>query len=421
MEDVIVVTINYRFQALGFLNLPSMGISGNAALKDQQMAISWVHENISSFGGDPDKICLFGESAGASSVHLHTLNPKSRKLINCAIIQSNCALADWLFQKNGEEKTRKLGKLLGAKGNSDEDVLNALMAASHQQIYENNVKVIGSDEIRRNLPFVFKAVIENESNDAFITKTPLEMLKTEQINIPIIMGLLDGDGMTMGSYYRNKKLHLFDNDYVRMIPLSLNIDPDSDEAKKLGKKIKEFYFGDRHIDEGTISEFVNFMNDFHFTIPQTMCNELHARYQPNSRQFVYDFRYDGELNLFKKLLNMSDVPGAAHFDELFYLFDAKILDEKVSESSSAWKMRQTMCKMWTNFAKHGDPTPDGENPLPVKWKSVEPSNENADKVDIDYLVIDEISKMMTNMYKDRVDFWREVYEKYNSGFLKPKF
>jgi carboxylesterase type B len=64
MEDVIVVTINYRLHALGFISIPSLDISGNAGLKDQQMALEWIYENIENFNGDRNRICLFGESAG---------------------------------------------------------------------------------------------------------------------------------------------------------------------------------------------------------------------------------------------------------------------------------------------------------------------------------------------------------------------
>lgn len=97
MENVIVVTINYRLHVLGFLSLPECGISGNAGLKDQQMALEWVYENIQNFGGDQNKICVFGESAGGASVHLQVLNSKSRKFISSAICQSGCALGDDKF------------------------------------------------------------------------------------------------------------------------------------------------------------------------------------------------------------------------------------------------------------------------------------------------------------------------------------
>src|SRR4051812_14722441 len=99
MENVIVVTINYRLHVLGFMSLPSLGISGNAGLKDQQMALQWVHENISNFNGDPNNICLFGESAGAACTHLHVLNDKSRGLLSKVILQSGTALGDWVLQR----------------------------------------------------------------------------------------------------------------------------------------------------------------------------------------------------------------------------------------------------------------------------------------------------------------------------------
>jgi hypothetical protein len=84
-------------------------------------------------------------------------------------------------------------------------------------------------------------------------------------------------------------------------------------------------------------------------------------------------------------------------------------------------MRATMCKLWTNFAKYGDPTPDENNPLPFKWNPVKAATEDAKSINLEYLKIDQSSTMMQNMYKRRVDFWRRIYEKYNSSFLNPKF
>jgi acetylcholinesterase len=418
MEDVIVVTVNYRLHALGFSCLPRAGISGNAGLKDQQLALKWVHENISLFSGDPDNVCLFGESAGAACVHLHAFNDKSKKFFKSAICQSNYALADWFFQRDGPRKTKELAKLVGAIGSSDSDVLDAMKRASTQQLYDNNIKITDPDILRRNLPFVFKPVVEEESDDAFLTQNPVDMMKTQKIDAPIMFGINDGDGMTMGSFFRNKQLPMFDKDHVRMVPISLNIDPNSEEAKQVGKEIKEFYFGDKTINQSTISQFVDLMTDFHFTIPMTMTNELHATYQKESTQYDFEFCYDGELNVFKKLLKMSDVRGACHFDEIFYLFDPKLIGMEVAKNSPAWNMRTKMCKLWTNFAKYHDPTPDHANPLNIKWN---PIKSGSNTIDIDYLRIDEKFEMKTNLYKHRMDFWRKIYKKYNSSFTNPKF
>ncbi len=77
LTNVIVVTINYRFGALGFLWDDSLGLEGNYGYHDQVMAIEWTHRNIGNFGGNPDRIVIFGESAGAHSVYLHLMNKTS--------------------------------------------------------------------------------------------------------------------------------------------------------------------------------------------------------------------------------------------------------------------------------------------------------------------------------------------------------
>lgn len=77
-EGVVVVTINYRLGPLGFLSLPSMGIFGNAGLKDQLIALKFISKNIEAFGGDNQNITLFGESAGGASVYFHLLSDESK-------------------------------------------------------------------------------------------------------------------------------------------------------------------------------------------------------------------------------------------------------------------------------------------------------------------------------------------------------
>lgn len=89
--DIVVVTLNYRLGALGFLAHPALGESGgvgNYGLADQQAALRWVHENIAAFGGDPDKVTIAGESAGGMSVCDHLVAPESQGLFRAAIIQS---------------------------------------------------------------------------------------------------------------------------------------------------------------------------------------------------------------------------------------------------------------------------------------------------------------------------------------------
>jgi para-nitrobenzyl esterase len=85
--DLVVVGVNYRIGALGFLYHPDL-CSGNLGLLDQQAALAWVHANIAAFGGDPDRITVCGQSAGAQSTLFLLMQPKSRALFRRAILQS---------------------------------------------------------------------------------------------------------------------------------------------------------------------------------------------------------------------------------------------------------------------------------------------------------------------------------------------
>lgn len=101
-ENVILVTINYRLGPLGFLSLGTPEYSGNMGMKDQVIALEWVKNNIEQFGGDKQRITIFGESAGGSSVHFHVLRSNQENvLFQRAIIQSGSAQSPFgAYHKN---------------------------------------------------------------------------------------------------------------------------------------------------------------------------------------------------------------------------------------------------------------------------------------------------------------------------------
>lgn len=96
-DGVVLVTINYRLGAFGFLELgeldPDRAGSGNLGLLDQVAALEWVRDNVAAFGGDPSRVTVFGESAGAMSISLLMAMPAARGLFHQAIAQSGAASA----------------------------------------------------------------------------------------------------------------------------------------------------------------------------------------------------------------------------------------------------------------------------------------------------------------------------------------
>lgn len=96
----MVVTINYRLGIFGFFNLNTEHATGNQGLKDQVLALKWVKKHIKNFGGDPNKITIFGQSAGGFAVGLHMISPNSKGLFRRAILQSGSPLVFDQFYQN---------------------------------------------------------------------------------------------------------------------------------------------------------------------------------------------------------------------------------------------------------------------------------------------------------------------------------
>ncbi|QLA15509.1 carboxylesterase/lipase family protein [Desulfolutivibrio sulfoxidireducens] len=142
---VVVVTMNYRLGALGFLAHPALsaesgqGVSGNYGLLDQRAALAFVRDNIAAFGGNPKNITVFGQSAGAASILLHLTSPGSQGLFHRAVLQSPVgpgALRPLRTPERGVVPAEEIGRRVAARLGADTapDVLSALRAASVEDI-----------------------------------------------------------------------------------------------------------------------------------------------------------------------------------------------------------------------------------------------------------------------------------------------
>ena len=118
----------------GFLSTEDADAPGNYGLLDQTLALEWVKDNIVYFGGNPDSITIFGESAGAASVHLQMLSPHSKGLFHRAIAQSATALCSWVMSDSVGRYTQMVAEHLNCSMASSRDTVDCLRSKSAEEI-----------------------------------------------------------------------------------------------------------------------------------------------------------------------------------------------------------------------------------------------------------------------------------------------
>jgi carboxylesterase type B len=114
-------------------------------MKDMVMALKWVQKNIDKFGGDPNNVTIFGESAGGAAIHLLLLSPMSKGLFHKAIAQSGCALNPWVQATPG---LTRIAKDLNLETSDEKSILRFLMKNSVEELYEvqNKIRNVFVDE-----------------------------------------------------------------------------------------------------------------------------------------------------------------------------------------------------------------------------------------------------------------------------------
>lgn len=194
-NSVIVVSINYRVGAFGFFFLNSASAPANAGLFDQLMGLEWVQQNIKAFGGDPNNVTLFGESAGAASVSLHLLSPLSRSKFQRAILQSGSANMPWAALTMTEALRRSLELAVeildcpAPSATQDADaVAECMRDVRPQRLVDNQYVSKGV------MQFPFLPVIDG----AFLPDSPGELLRRRNFKkCPLLLG----SNLNEGSYW----------------------------------------------------------------------------------------------------------------------------------------------------------------------------------------------------------------------------
>nr|XP_022909379.1 esterase B1-like [Onthophagus taurus] len=387
-QNIVLVTLNYRVGALGFLSLEP-DLPGNVGLMDQIMALKWVRENISDFGGNPRNITLFGHSAGAASVHYLLLSPKSEGLFHKAIIQSGSALDPWA---RGHENSQKLIKALGINVKNNQEALKILKEVPVDDILMAQLSI--KDSLIPNLRRPFSPIIQQKSTpNAFLTEDPLKIILEGNYNknIPIIFGYTSREGILFDFMYKEAKQY----DLETAIPHFMNIEKGSPLSLKISEKIKKFYFEGDDFKIGG-DKLYQLQTDNLFLRGIYQSAKHHAKVNKNS-VYLYRFSMETELNTMRMLFKKDNV-GACHGDDVFHVFKNSISLNCVERGSKEFDGVLKMVRLWSNFAKFGEPKMD--DLINVEWKPIDG--------EMNYLDINVDLKQGVFPEKSRMEFWDEI-------------
>ncbi len=389
--DVVVVSLNYRVGALGFLAHPALSIeakttfdtysSGNYGLMDQQAALRWVHDNIAGFGGDPQNVTIFGESAGGMSVCAHLASPLSAGLFKQAIIESGPCMSHnpslHAAEKQGELMAIKLGcegrgdLLACMRGKKPEDVL--------QSLPNDPAFVFGEGEYGFwGVPIVDGRILTDTLENSFA--------QGNFNRVPIINGSNGDEGslLVMFSHeYRFKPLQA--DQYEKRIRYLVG-----DNAEVIAKLQKRYPL-EKYTDPGAaLSEL---FGDGYMACNVQKASEILSRW---TQLYAYSFNYPDATFILPERRTL----GAFHGAELQFVFHAPMGWFESHFSNDELKLTNAMMDYWSQFAHSGIPSSTREdNSLPA-WPVFSAAQQQ--------MIFDRSLSLSDSFKREACDYWRHL-------------
>ena len=430
-KDVVIVTINYRLGTLGFLSMGDDVIPGNMGMWDQVMALKWVQKNIAAFGGDPNKVTIFGESAGGISVSYLLMSQAASGLFHRAIVQSgppNCGYAR--TEKHPAYYARTAASSFGCDPEASSGEIYACLSKLDSETLMHPKYPVKS-EYEGGGTRAFKPVIDNYASKPFLPKEPLEIIYKGEFNmVPLIIGGNKHEG-NMFMVFNSKMTNQMEDKWEEFVSVNLlarEVDSLDEETKKFATMLKEEFFHGRTPDLETRDRLtmVDLLGDSFANYAST---QFARRMAARSKKPVYEYRYHhigsftitdvfspptilGPVKFVLRIIGrylgldlFSNTEWANHGDELFVMWNNGFPIETAYTDDDK-KVGADMIEMWTNFAAHGDPTP---SPLTLEWIPVQ---DGKDSKHLEITADGPALKSDSNWYKKRREFWDEVHKEH---------
>ena len=397
-EGVIGVTANYREGVFGFFAHPDLTASseykgsGNFGFLDQVAAIKWVKENISAFGGDPDKITIVGESAGSFSVSLLMCSPLSKNLIAGAMLSSGAEVLPFepTSQADADAAGAELLKQAGIPSLADAMALNA-------------------DSLQKLLPP--KGMANVVLDGYFMTESADDVFeKGQQAQVPLLAGwnslegtplqTLNGQAPTLENYKKAMKAQF--GDMTDEIFKAYGLETDEDVLSQKGLDLASDLFTgfptwkvcDYHAKSG---------------LPVYRYHYMHPRPQVSSKMgdkvgaLAGGVREKTAEEKKSEAQQPAIAPGAVHSADIEYAMGTLDTNEYYDWNENDYAISKLFLTYYANFCKTGNPNGEG---LP-QWTSITKDNLNAApvmKIDVESKEI--ASEEKENAYRTLEKFYR---------------
>ncbi|UYV67767.1 BCHE [Cordylochernes scorpioides] len=349
--QVIVASVNYRVGAMGFLNGGTQEEPGNIGLYDQALALRWIRNNIAYFGGNPETVTIFGESAGGASVGFHLTSPVSKGLFKRAILQSGIpnrpVIYDYDQSLDVTQTFSKRANCTDTDLNIKTDptsILNCLRSKSPEElsvaeyamrgqkrVYARFQPVSGSDFI----PYQKLNVVENLNDRDFMIGITAN--EGESFVVDYFREFIKNPNVTKTMAYE------------AMIPFLTEISRLDNAKEKL-----DYYF--RGVIEDDIVEVKRAMGrvltDWMFKCPAQELANIFTR-----RENRVSFYYYNHLFSDRSIYSDGGWFGVPHFEEIKFLFGHILYMDELSYSFNYTKSEERfsleLIDLWSSYAKTG--------------------------------------------------------------------
>nr|XP_056722784.1 cholinesterase-like [Euleptes europaea] len=363
-ENVIVVSMNYRLGALGFLALPPAA-PGNMGLLDQQLSLRWLRENAAPFGGDPTRITIFGQSAGGAAVNYHLLSPGSQPLFDRAVLQSGTAVAPWAWVSPEEARRRSLAlaQLMGCTEDEGSTIVKCLQEKGVEEFQTYLFSVV-DPTIVLNLPFV------PTTDGDFLSDDPQKLVESRHFQSkPIMIGTTSDEGSVF-ILYGGPFLRMFNNTLLTweqlLEGLKMSVRNATDDfIQAIAQRYSQAE------PEGPAryrSALTQALGDYFFVCPANEVATETAR--TGSPVYAYTFTHRSTGSVWPEWM------GSCHGYELPYLFGTLTLIPGTNETHTEAELAliPRVMRYWAEFARSGNPTPSDVDE--TEWPLYNPAELN---------------------------------------------